>query len=80
MSCERICPLLALVCVLFFCDCHIGIQKKTQLALMSLLIKFERMSYVLSQNCLNKSRIPRKKKKACLQNSYIGAIMHPFGI
>lgn len=33
------------------------------------LIKFERMSYVFSQNCLNKSQIPCKIKVICKMNT-----------
>lgn len=54
---------------MFFCDSHVRIQKKTCLALTSPLIKFERMSYVFSQNCLNKSQIPCKRKFACKTNT-----------
>lgn len=49
------------VYVLFFCI-TVRIQKKTHVALMSTLIKFERMSYFFSQNCWNKSQIPCKRK------------------
>lgn len=69
MSCERICPLVTLVCVLFFGDCHVRIQKKTHVALLSPLIKFERMSCVFSQNCLNKSQIPCNRKVAWKTNT-----------
>lgn len=69
MSCERICPLVTLVCVLFSGDCHVRIQKKTHAALLSPLIKFERMPCVFSQNCLNKSQIPCNRKVAWKTNT-----------
>lgn len=68
MSHETICPLVTLVCVLFFCDCHVRIQKKTHLAFMSHLSSL-RDCHMSSARTVWMSQIPCKIKVICKMNT-----------